>query len=248
MAYQIISPAQSFVQFNEGDLYTSCELAPVHLCLPVYDEGDVWFQFVLRADSDAEADALCDLDNALVRLGIVRDCGDGLLIEFAEKPERYRIGALDVLFNWQHGMPDFATEINGGECFKIKVLVGDDYAFCSNCFQRILDDCHTSVVEYGNDDNFAGFNYCNGEPISTSEGACDPTFIEFGPEETKTIAYTASLLAKYGNFPTIEVWGYIGSDLVRMTQGIEIKADGYPPSTINFDFGGELSGIIKIRK
>jgi hypothetical protein len=35
---------------------------------------------------------------------------------------------------------------------------------------------------------------------------------------------------------------------VRMTQGIEIKADGYPPSTINFDFGGELSGIIKIRK
>lgn len=247
MAYDIISPPKSFVQFSENDIITSCELQDIHLCLPVYEEDDVWFQFVIQADTIEEADALCDLDNALVTLGLVYDCDEEPVLTFTEKPERFRISSLQVLFNWQHGMPNFSSIVDVGECFKIKVLIDDDYQFCSNCFQRIGNDCHTSVVEYGNDDNFAGFNYCNSAPINEDETVCDPTFIEFGPVSSQSITYTASLADKYGNFPSVEVWGYIGSELVRM-QGIEVSFDDYPPTVINLDFGGTLSGVIKLSK
>lgn len=247
MAYQIISPRQSFVQFNESDLVTSCELADVHLCLPVYDEDDAWFQFIVQADTDEEADALCDLENALISLGLVEDCGDEVAILFDEKPERFRISGQQVLFNWQHGLPGFAGAFSVGDCFHVVVLLDDEVLGCSNCFQRINDDCHTSVVEYGNDDNFAGFNYCNSEPVNTDETVCDPTMIEFGPVSSLALTYTTSLQNKHGNFPSVEVWGYVGSELVRMP-GIEVKFDGYPPTQINFDFGGTLSGVIKLRK
>lgn len=243
MAYSIISPANSFIQFDESSDVTSCNFADINLCLPVYEAEDVYFQIIVQGDTIEEADALCDLTNSLVSFGITKDCA-GFDLEFVENPDRYRISDRQVLYNWSNGLTGFSTVIGVGECFMIRVAIGE-VSFCSNCLQRIGATCHTTVIEYSNDDNFGGFNYCNSEGVdsSTTED-CDPTFISFTDQSTLTIPYTASMLAKYGNAPTIKVWIYEGTELVNMS--VRQAFDTYPPNNLLFDFGGPASGIIKI--
>lgn len=249
MAINITAPRFSFVQFSESDNVQSCNFRDIHLCLPVYDADDVAFQFVLVADTEEEADALCGLTNDKIEIGIVEDCADEYLINFKVDfgliPERYRISPKQILYNWSHGLPSFATVISAGECFKIKIRVDDTYEFCSNCFQRISDPCHTSVLEYGNEENAFGFNYCAGEAVDEDNETCDPTIVQFTNKATLTIPYTASLSAKYGNTPSVQVWIYDeNNELVDM--GIRVAFDTYPPTELRFDFGGPASGIIKI--
>lgn len=248
MAVTISSPRFSFVQFNESDLVQSCQFNDIHLCLPVFDKDDVSFQFVINTDTVEEADGLCDIANDKITLGIVSDCEEDFLIEFPEKPERYRIGEKQILYLWEHGLTDFDLVIDVAQCFlvKIKVTISvyEEYEFCSNCFQRIGDSCHTSVIEFGNEDNAFGFNYCySGE--DESEGTCEPTFIQFTNKETLIIPYTTSLQNKYGILPTVQVWIYdVNGELTDM--GIRAAFDTYPPTEIRLDFGGPASGVIKI--
>jgi hypothetical protein len=237
MAITLSAPRFSFVQFSESSVVTSCNFADISLCLPVYEHTDVAFQFIAVAGTEEEADGLCDLVNDTVKIGIVKSCADELLIEFTEKPQRFRISPLQVLYNWSEGLPDFDTVIEIGECFMVKIILDETYSFCSNCFQRIADPCHTSVVEYGNDENGFGFNYCNSaeEDIDSAED-CEPTIIAI---------YTASLQAKYGNMPSVQVWIYDeNSELVNM--GIRVAFDAYPPTELRLDFGGPASGVLKI--
>lgn len=248
MALEIISPTNSFVQFGTSEVIESCEYRDIELCLPVYEDDDVNFQFVIEADTIEEADALCSLTNEGFEIGIVQSCSDGILLPFSENPERFRISDFQVLYNWSNGLPGFSTVIEIGECFQVKVII-DGQSFCSNCFQRIADPCHTSVIEYGNEDNAFGFNYCNGATVDSGGGGettdCDPTFISFTNQPTLTVPYTASMVAKYGNIPTIKVWIYDGSgELVNMS--VHQALDTYPPTQILIDFGGPATGVLKI--
>lgn len=244
MAYSILSPRNSFVQFAESSVVTSCNFPDIALCLPVFDDDDVYFQFVIQATTEQEADALCDLTNELVSIGITKSCDDPNVKIFTQKPDRYRISTLQVLYNWSYGFPGFKEVINVADCFNVRVTL-DDVDFCSNCFQRIGDDCHTSVLQYGNDENAYGFNYCNSEGIDTETGVCDPTFVTFTNQATLNIPYTAGLQAKYGLAPTIKAWLYDESgELVNMS--IRQAFNTYPPTELRFDFGGPASGVIKI--
>jgi hypothetical protein len=243
---RIISPLNSFVQFDNTELIESCEYADIDLCLPVYEDDDVWFQFVIEADTEEEADDLCSLTNAGFSIGIVKGCNDGLLLPFVDVPDRYRISPLQVLYNWSNGLPGFSTVIGVGKCFMVKVIINSQH-FCSNCFQRIFNTCHTSVIEYGNEDNAFGFNYCNSAAVG-SEGDsvdCDPTFISFINQSTLTIPYTASMIAKYGNVPTIKAWIY-DTDGTLVNMSVRQALDTYPPTQILIDFGGPATGILKI--
>lgn len=246
MAYSIISPANSFIQFSESDEFTSCNFADINLCLPVYQADDVYFQFVIQADTIEEADLLCDLTNSLVNIGISQNC-TGFDLEFIAVPDRYRISDFQVLYNWPNGLPGFQTVVNIGDCFMILVEI-DGTFFCSNCLQRISETCHTTVIEYGNDDNFAGFNYCNSEGVDSGgdAGDCDPMFVIIPTNATTlVIPYTASMQAKYGNAPTIKGWLYdTTGELVNMS--FRQAFDTYPPTELRFDFGGPANGIIKI--
>lgn len=250
MAYSFSSPRNSFIQFDETGAIASCNFSTFSLCLPVYLEDDVYFQFVVTAGSVEEADQLCDLDNDLITVGIANSQSDAFAMTFAEKPIRYRLSDFQVLYNWPHGLPDFSSVISVGECFVIKVeLSGAEvyttYEAWSNCLQRISSDCHTSVIEYGNDDNAFGFNYCNSEAIDTGETECDPTFIQFTDQETLTVPYTAGMQAKYGNAPTLKVWIYdTNGELVNMM--VRQAFDTYPPTELRFNFGGPATGIIKV--
>src|SRR5688572_10483237 len=121
MAYHISTSRFSFIQFAETDIITDCEHSPQSMCLPVYDQDDSWFQFKITADTEAESDVLCELGQEPVTLGIVENCGDGYLLEFTEKPTRYRVSPLTVLYVWQQGLPNFTSVIDVGKCFRIMV-------------------------------------------------------------------------------------------------------------------------------
>lgn len=251
MAIVLRTPANSFVRFGEADSFNHPIYGVIKYCLPVFDEDDIAFQFVLEGDDPTETNLLLDLTNDIVVLGIVNDCGDAYLIQFTEKPERFKISDRQVLYNWRHGLPDFDSVIDVGECFKIRVevqLYGITYDFCSNCFERIGDDAFTSVLEYGNDENAFGFNYCSATPVDPDADVdCDPTTITFNNVPTLTLPYTALMLAKYGSAPSIQTWIYdAGGDLVNM--GIFETRDNIPPSMLNWDFGGLASGIIVIKR
>jgi hypothetical protein len=151
--------------------------------------------------------------------------------------------------------------INVGDCFRIEVIVninGEDSSYLSNRFERIGDDCFTSVVEYSSDDNGFGFNYCNspsdgtggeGEPPTNpppTSDLCTPTRITFSNMSIVIIPYTQGMIDLYGNVPTVQVWIYDeNGDLVRPE--VEIKMDGYPPTVITISLGGNASGLIIIR-
>jgi len=244
MAYSIQTSQFSFIQFAESDSVTACNWQTTEQCLPVFSPEDVWTQWVINADTGVEADDLCDLTNSLITVGLVKACSDGFLIEFSEKPERYRISSTQVLYVWKHGLPSFDSVLEVGDCFHIKVEVADQ-SWCTNCFQRIGDDCHTSVLEYYNDENYAGFNYCaSNEGIDADEDDCDPTIIQFTNQANMVIPWTAYLSNKYGLAPTISVWVLDGGELVQA--GMRVAFDTYPPTEIRIDMGGPGTGIIKI--
>lgn len=247
MGYLILTPQNSFVRFDNEQPEQHCIHGEFKDCLPVVAESDIAFQFVVQAETSEEADALCDIGNSNMQIGMISECDqEDFDVLFDELPERYRISDLQVLYNWPHGLPGMIGFYNEGQCFFIKVIVGD-VSRCSNCFQRLPDDCFTSVVEFTNDENFAGYNYCNsGQTAVEGSTTCEPTVIQFVNKETLNIPYTAGLQSMYGTIPTVQTWIYdTNGDLVNM--GITAKFNDMPPTSISFDFGGEASGVIVIR-
>lgn len=243
----ILTPTNSFVRFDSDNTVTHCIHGTFTQCLPVFAEADVAFQFMVQADTIEEADALCSPYNSNLQIGLVRDCDqEGFDVEFNELPDRFRISDLQVLYNWPHGLPGMIAEMAVGECFFIRVIVEETEA-CSNCFERIADDCFTSVVEYGNDENFAGFNYCNSGGVDSGgdTATCEPTIITYTNVATLSIPYTTSMQDKYGAVPTVQVWMWIDGELQNV--GVTANFDAMPPSFINIDFGGISSGIVTVR-
>lgn len=248
MAYSVITPTNSFVRFDNTGSFTHCIFGTIKQCLPVLEESDIAFQFVIEADTEGEIDALCVPGESGIEMGILQDCDqEGFTSEFTEFPDRYRISPLQLLYNWPHGVPGMTGNIPVTECFYIRLIVAEE-VYCSNCFQRIPNECFTSVIEYGNDDNFAGFNYCNSGAIDSGgdTGTCEPEVYSFTNQATMVIPYTASLQAKFGDVPTVQAWLYDeNGQLTNM--GIQATFDAMPPTTISFDFGGTASGIIILR-
>lgn len=244
MPYSISTSNFSFVQFAESDTIQACNFANADMCLPAFDDDDAWFQFFITGDTPEEIDDLCS-DINLISLGIVENCFDGFLLEFSQKPNRYRLSDNKVLYVWQHGIPNFKSAIEVGECFHIKIEVVDQ-SFCTNCFQRIGDDCHTSVLQYSNSDNFAGFNYCaSAGDAEDDQQSCEPTEIVFTNQSSIIIPWTAFLQQKYGNTPNVQVW-VLDENGELVAAGLRVALDAYPPTEIRIDPGGVSSGVIKI--
>jgi hypothetical protein len=253
MALRIINSPHSFVRFGDADSFEHCIFGTVAYQLPVLDQDDVHFQFIVQTDTQAEADALCTIDGSEVNMELVSDCGDVVaLIDLPEKPIRYRLSPTQVLYNWPHGFTGWPGPIADKQCFRIRTTITTNYGSlinCSNLFQRITEECYTSVLDYGNEDDAFGFKYCTGGAIDdggNTPADCSPTVVTFFNESTLSIPYTVQLQDKYGLVPSIQVWIY--DDMGILTNmGITATFDAVPPTTLNFDFGGPASGIIVIR-
>lgn len=245
MAITILNSTHSFVRFGEAEQVPHCIWGSIDYCLPVYASTDVAFQFVI-AGTEAEIDTLCTLDGSGTEVAIIEDCGEAPLLTFTEKPQRFRLSLTQVLFNWEYGVPGFTSVVALNECFRIQVTVGG-VEFCSNCFEKIPEDCFTSVIEYGQEDDAFGFKYCYAGGIDEDTAvSCEPTIVQFINVPTLAIPYTASLQDSYGVMPTVQTWIYDGmGQLVNM--GITEAFDTFPPTVINLDFGGPATGIVVIR-
>lgn len=252
MGLTLLNSSNSFVRFGDPDSFTHCVFGEVAYYLPVFASDDVHFQFIISTDTSSEGDALCTIDGSEVLVELISSCGDvEPLIEFTEKPGRVRLSPTQVLYNWQQGFAGWPGPIVGGQCFRIRVTVSTNYGDliqCSNIFQRITDDCFTSLLEYGNEDDAFGFKYCNGGAVDTGGAAavCEPTTIPFFNESTLSIPYTAMLQDQYGLVPSIQVYIYNESG-VLVNMGITATMDAVPPTVISFDFGGPASGVIILR-
>jgi len=257
MAVTIISPVNSFVRFGDAAAAPLCIWGNINYCLPVYDQEDVYFQFVVNG-TELEIDSLCTQSGDEVTVNLVTECDDAPLITFTEKPDRFRLSETQVLYNWPYGLPNFTSVVAVGSCFKIQVVIeATPYGYpdetlveCSNCFERIGDDCFTSVIEFSNDEDAFGYKYCYGGEVDSpdipADQDCEPTITTFASVATLQIPYTAFLQSKYGDFPTVQVWIYDGTGQL-LNMGITASFDAYPPTMISFDFGGTASGIIIMR-
>jgi hypothetical protein len=253
MALTILNSTHSFVRFGEAEPTADCIWGTTDFCLPVFDEADISFQFVIQGTED-EINSMCTLDASEIELSIVPECDGTELLIFTEKPQRFRLSTTQILYNWEHGLPGFAAVVAVGSCFKLQILVTEIYGypetvtFCSNCFERIGSDCFTSVIEYGSTADAFGFKYClSGDIEGTGVGEdCSPTIVEFINQATLSIPYTTGLEAKYGEVPTVQVWVYDGTGQL-LNMGITAAFDSIPVSFINLDFGGVASGIVVIR-
>lgn len=249
MSLSITSPRNSFVQFSETGIVDNCIFDNIRICLPVYDDRDIAFQVFLNGTVE-EINLFCGIYGEDVRIGIVDECDDAdFLLEFtaapySDVPEIFRLSDTQMLINWAHGVPGFTSVRNVGQCFRIRIQIGD-MKVCSNCFERTADNCFTSVIEYGSDENSFGFNYCYSGSEAVSTISCEPTIIQFTNVSTLTIPYTQSLKDAYGDAPSVQIWISDGTSLVNM--GITATFDTYPVNTISADFGGPASGIIVIR-
>lgn len=258
MAITIISPEHSFVRFGDADPAALCLWGTVNFNLPVFEASDWYFQWVIQG-TELEIDSLCRTDGEEITVKLVDECEGSTLMTFSEKPQRIRLSATQVLYNWAHGFPNFTGSVAVGQCFRVQLDIeatpygypDQDAVFCSNKFERIGDDCYTSVIDYTNDEDAFGFKYCNsgnmeGAYSSSLSDECEPLITQFINQSTLQIPYTAQLKALYGDFPTVQVWIFDGTgQLVNM--GISASFDTYPPTMISFDFGGPASGLVVLR-
>lgn len=256
---QVLSPIGSFIQFQNINLM-HCVFGEVKRTLPIYADDDVAFQFVVRGSAE-EITELAAFSSTGVSIGLAGpedELFSPTLLEFTDIPERFKLSDTEILYNWTHGFPGFKDVINVGDCFRVQIIIntsGSEDVFISNDFERIGDDCFSSVIEYGSDENGFGFNYCGsgsvtgpgGEDPGVIDGAtCEPTRITFTNQAILQIPYTASLQAAYGSLPTVQAWIYNESgELVNA--GISIKFDASPPTLITLDFGGPADGVLIIK-
>lgn len=252
---QIGSPRFSFVRFGEQDQLSNCAGVPVLFCLPVYSYDDVAFQAVVDTDTKEEADAFCD--GSIVEVGLVAACDDeDFTINYANYytslyPEVVRVAEKRVLLNWSHGFPAFDEYFAPKECFRVRIKINHPTAgvitACSNCFERITEDCWTSVIDYGSDQNSFGFNYCgggDGDEETTEQQCYEAHIVEFNNVASLTIPYTSGMRTKYGDVPNVEVWILDNGKYVKPI--IQAGFDAYPPTQILLDFGGVAEGFVKI--
>lgn len=244
MAYRIISPRASFVQFSEQP-EVHCIYGALNFCLPVAQNNDVSFMYIIEADTEGEIAALA---SGGVTIGAVSACDDAdFLVQFNTGMERSRMNALQVLYT-QTNLPGVVAATQVGECFRIRVSVLGNNFCTTTCFERTADDCFTSVVRYKNDDAAFGFPCVGGAgQVDGGEAPvdCAPTVIDINNVSTLTVPYTAALKEKYGDVPTIETFIY-DENGVLTKMGITEQLVGFPPTALFFDFGGPAIGKIRI--
>lgn len=270
MAVTFLHPEFSFVRLesylNDTDINDDsfCKAPHLAFCLPVADQDDIAYQFFVEANTEAEADSLCDFGNNKIQIGLVSpdadhtDVSEWLVnyttdLSFNLKPDRFRVGPKKLLYNWPFGVPAFEDFVGIGECFHFVIRVvtslGTFYTR-TNCFHRIGDDCFTSVIYYGSERNSYGFTYCgyyeDDQPADPGVSSCEATIKNFSNQSIINVPYTPAMKTLYGDVPTVEVYIYdIGSGKFIKSL-VSVSLDNVPPTNISIDLGGPASGYVKI--
>lgn len=74
---------------------------------------------------------------------------------------------------------------------------------------------------------------------------CDPTIVPFTGEETKSIPYSAQMLADYGQQPNVQVY-FKDTGTGEFVLSDDMNRVDFDGSVIDVDLGGLGTGVIKI--
>jgi hypothetical protein len=169
MAYSnIISPQYSFVNFNTITTSDCCD-GNNQECLPFANVFDLVFQFSIKCDTITEANDLMltqDIDSIL---NLIDGPTGTLLYDYTTNDllffEKYRTDTTTVTYIWRNPLYQILYDmVHFDDTFSLQVVIkvnGIIVAALSNLFKAISDQCYTSLIEYTNDQDYAGFNYCN---------------------------------------------------------------------------------------
>ena len=184
MAYRIISPKFSFVRFSDQHIevpnwYDRQEAgADITKTLPVFAYSDLYFQFIVQADTKAEMDVVCTNTITEIQLGIYSgppvtalaysDAQDTWAPDAFTVGERYRLNDLEALY-FVAPPDDLFLTVPVGQCFQMAIYVGNysgvgppgEFASAvSNVFTRVSETAHTTLMEYWSEKDEAEFIYC----------------------------------------------------------------------------------------
>ncbi|MBK7882491.1 MAG: fibronectin type III domain-containing protein [Chitinophagaceae bacterium] len=188
MAYSILNPKYSFIQFGYEQFteeQKNCYEEDLKNCLPIFNDSDLAFQVILKADTNEEAMAVYTSAFTSIKLVLLKgfvteqpEFESAILKDFVTDDivfVRRMLSDTEVLLYWPNGLPGFKAHIACGKCFQIGTKIttedidGADISIPSNCLYRTCDDCWTSLLEYSCDENSYGFNYCAIETFSPNK-------------------------------------------------------------------------------
>lgn len=133
--YNIISPKFSFVSFDpELPVLNDCCNGPQIVCLPVFKEDDIFFQFTITGADADRAQEIFDLPIESVQLLLLKG-GENTFGTFVSQTmrnwtvadgftfERYRSEEFGVTYIWKHNLKDFKAFIECDSCFQLGVKI-----------------------------------------------------------------------------------------------------------------------------
>ena len=167
--YELVSPKYSFVDFNPPANTQCCE-GKGELPLPIATDNDLQFQ--VNADCstiDVANNIMANADN-LIQLKLLSQAGE-VLHDWTSvenwKFKKYRTSEKIVTFLWYRPLTNIINLVPSSECFSLRVMAQFDIGAVvlekqadSNLFHINTNSCYTSLLEYINDEDYAGFNYC----------------------------------------------------------------------------------------
>jgi hypothetical protein len=155
-------------------------------------------------------------------LGAVKTDADGHFL--IEEP-------VEGLFNPYAGF--FTLEVQTGNCSKDTF---NNSAYCEPY----------SCIEFESINGNGGKNTIGCPCLEEIDGCSYPTIESFTDQESLVIPYTAEMVLKYGDVPTVQVWIYDGLNRL-VNVGVSVIFDAVPVTEITIDFGGISSGLIVIK-
>ena len=158
MANSITDCRNSFITFNNELFLSQRDCAIVKpFCIPVYEAGDISFQFILNSTSN--------LATVISRIRIRTKKLDGTFVYVTGfTKDVQEIDTNTYFINIVLQGSNLLSSYVGGDCFQLDFALYFDgeayYNETSNqCFQVITDTCFTARLRYYNNEDAFGFIY-----------------------------------------------------------------------------------------
>lgn len=182
----LFSEPNSFYQL-QNYIYLNCD-GPVDFCLPVLDAFDIInFKLFTNDNPAPDINNRCEFPKTLYGYRMVKDCHlpvpSGTSLTYPAGVTQFQTNLVEDGV-WAVNPPGFSEVDNKfvdglacDECFYIQIIktvtgCNEDFpefgtpftytstiAGCLGCFKKICDPCHTTLLEYYNNENAFGFYY-----------------------------------------------------------------------------------------
>lgn len=170
MAIKITTPRLSFIQLGCPE---KC------ICYPIVNEDELKFQILIETDTILQSDDIMasvpgnfnllivdGIDNC-TQSQILANTIHDFAVSISGGPvfnfQRIRISPKKVLLYWPYGLPLLNDFVNCEQVFSLAISLYFNstlYVQRLNCFKKVCDTDYTSVLEYSNNEDGYGFNYC----------------------------------------------------------------------------------------